>query len=245
MQHCQFSETQFAFCFTFEYIRQFFPFVLLPIFPNTVQEGRAGGGYDVQINGNIYLQFKIPIYYDLVSNFFRKYWDVFGHEYYKIKLETNKEQFRLLKDLQDPTNNVYYATPEFHTSSQLGRLYSTDSIVTNSALFPIENFPGHGSGHHHLIYSPRHSCGRLFSEPTDIKKTKLIHPFELFPDKKTDLTIYEQARQISNILRKGEYKTIEDIWFNDNKRDQFVKDIYTVLLTKYDIHWYPIISSRQ
>jgi len=36
MQACQFSETQFSFCFTFEYIKQFRPFISLPVFPNTV-----------------------------------------------------------------------------------------------------------------------------------------------------------------------------------------------------------------
>ncbi|HEX7415353.1 MAG TPA: hypothetical protein VF411_15015 [Bacteroidia bacterium] len=245
MQHCEFSETQFSFCFTFEYIKQFLPFVPLPIFPNTVEEGRVGGGYDVQINGNIYFQFKIPVYYDLVSNFWRRDWDVFEHEYYKIKLETDEEQFKLLKDLQSPTSEVYYATPEFHTTSDIGNFYSTDSIVPHSALFPIDSFPAYRSGYHHLIYSPNHNWGRLFSEPIKIEKKKSINPFGLFPDGKSDLTIYEQARQIRNILRKGEYKIMDDHSLNDNKPDQFVKNIYTILLTKYNIHWYPVISRQQ
>jgi hypothetical protein len=139
MQYCEFSETQFSFCFSFEYIKQFFPFVPLPIFPNTVDEGRVGGGYDVQINGNIYFQFKIPLYYDLVSNFWRRDWNVFGHEYYKIKLDTDGYQFKLLKDLQAPGNEVYYATPEFHTSRDLSTNYISDKIVSNSGIFSLSD----------------------------------------------------------------------------------------------------------
>ncbi len=245
MQPCEFSETQFSFCFTFEYIKQFFPFVPLPIFPNTVEEGRVGGGYDVKINGNIYFQFKIPTYHDLVSNFFRKHWNVFRHDYYKIKLETDADQFKFLKALQNPLNQVYYATPEFYASAHLENYYLSNSIVTHSALFSIDNFPAHGSGHHHLIYSPSHDWGKLFSKATEIKKIKSINPFELFSGSKSDFTIYHQALHIRNILRKQENKIGSDFPFNDNKPEQFVKAIYTVLLTKYNIHWYPVISWQQ
>jgi len=245
MQPSEFSETQFSFCFTFEYIKQFFPTVPLPIFPNTFDEGQLGGGYDVQINGNIYFQFKIPVYHDLVSNFFRKHWNVFGHDYFKIKLETDEYQFKLLKDLQSPDNEVYYATPEFHTTTDLGTFYSTDNIVPNSALFPIASFPAYMSGHHHLIYSPRQNWGRLFSEPTEIKKLKSINPFELFPDNKGDLTIYQQAVRLSQIIKSQENSLSTKYEFNTNNRVQLVKEVYTALLTIYNIHWYPVISLQQ
>ncbi len=245
MQDCQFSETQFSFCFTFEYIKQFFPFVPLPIFPNTVDEGRAGGGYDVQINGNLYFQFKIPVYYDKVSNFWRRDWDVFGHEYYKIKLETDEEQFRLLKILQSPSNEVYYSTPSFHTSADLSTFYSSDNIVANSSLFSIDSLPPHGSGHHHLVYSPAHNWGRLFSDPVDVKVIKAINPFELFPDNKYELTIYEQALRIVGQLREGQFKLSGNFDFNSNQPAQLVRQVYTTLLTDFDVHWYPVISRQQ
>ena len=245
MQNCEFSETQFSFCFTFDYIKQFLPFVPLPIFPNTVDEGRAGGGYDVKINGNLYFQFKIPVYYDLVSNFWRRDWDVFGHDYYKIKLETDTEQFRLLKVLHSPSNEVYYSTPAFHTSADLSTFYSSDNIVSNSSLFPIDSLPAHGSGHHHLIYSPGHNWGRLFSEPVNVKVVKSINPFELFPENKYELTIYEQALRISNLLSEGQFRLNGNFDFNSNQPAQLVRQVYTTLLTEFDIHWYPIISRQQ
>jgi len=247
MQNCQFSETQFSFCYTFEFVRQFLPFVPLPIFPNTVDEGRIGGGYDVQISGNIYFQFKIPTYHDLVSNFFRLHWNVFSDEYYKIKLDTDGEQFRLLKDLrrQSSLNEVYYATPEFWYTTTLSSYYSGDRILANSALFSLDNLPAYGSGHHHLIYSPQYDWGRLFSEPVDVKKIKSVNPFELFVGTNSEVTIYSQAVRISGLLREREFSMSGNIELNTNNPVQLVKNIYTILLTQYNIHWYPIISWQQ
>lgn len=241
MEPCQFSETQFSFCFTFEYIKQFLPTIPLPIFPNTVQEGQKGGGYDVDIAGSIFFQFKIPAYYDKVSNFFRKYWDVFCKSYYKIKIDTNQMQFRLLKDLKSSTNQVFYATPKFFDMSDLAMHYANDKIVVNSALFPIENFPSPGSDHHNLIYRPDNTFGRLFSDPIDIKIVLARHPLELFSRRERNLTIYEEAQQIRDILLKGNYMIHGDFLFNSDLPTQLVKEVYTVLLTNYDIHWYPVI----
>jgi len=241
MQECEFSETQFTFCFTFEYIKQFFPTIPLPIFLNTVDEGRVGGGYDVQIKGNIYFQFKIPTYYDLVSNFWRRDWDVFGHAYYKIKLETDGYQFKLLKDLQMPGNEVYYATPEFHTKIDLSNYYSTDNIVPNSALFSLNDLPPYLTGHHNLIYSPLHTWGKLFSEPRQIKISKSIDPFKLFPESKGNLTIYKQALLLSEIIRRQEVVLSNNFKFLSDRPTQLVKEIYITLLTDFDVHWYPVI----
>ncbi|WP_133256951.1 hypothetical protein [Hymenobacter edaphi] len=247
MESCEFSETQFSFCYTFEYVRQFLPFVPLPIFPNTVEEGRVGGGYDVEIAGSLYFQFKIPTYHDKVSNFFRKHWDVYGHDYYKIKLNTDGEQFKLLKDLKRLSlgNRVFYATPEFWQIPALSSHYSGDRVLANSALFAIEDLPAHGSGYHHLIYSPRHSLGRLFSDPTDVKKLKNVNPFELLVDSGKPETIYSQARRISIMLRERQFISSEMFELNDNNPVQLVKGVYSILMTHYDIHWFPVISRRQ
>ena len=35
-----------------------------------------------------------------------------------------------------------------------------------------------------------------------------------------------------------------DLNFNDNRKMEFVKQIYYYLLTEYDLHWYPIIKPR-
>lgn len=244
MEKCHFSETQFSFCFTFEYIKQFFPNIPLPIFPNIREEGRIGGGYNVQINGNIYFQFKIPVFYDKVINFNRKHWNVFGHEYYKIKLETDQNQYKFLKDLQGSRNKVYYATPEFHLSCDLNSFYTSDNIVQNSAVFSLNDLPNYNSGYHNLVYSPSHDFGKLFSEPMEIKKVKSINPDELFYEGKNDLTIYDQARKILKIIQNNKDGLTDAYYIDDNKPQQFIKAIHSILLTEYNIHWYPVISRR-
>lgn len=243
---CDFSETQYSFCFTFEYLKQFFPIIPLPIFPNTVMEGRTGGGYDVKIDGNIYFQFKIPEHITRMNVNNSRQWAVFNESFYRIKINTNSRQFELLKDLQDPNNNVYYATPDFHTDADISTNYQFDQIVDSSSLFPIQNFPAFGSGHHQLVYHPSYSWGKLFSEPIEIRKEKIINPYELFQNtQKQKLTIIGQAIQIFEILKSKEYSIQGDIPLNQDEPVGFVKAIHNLLLTNYNIHWYPVISNEQ
>lgn len=239
MTKCEFSETQFSFCFTFEYITQFFPVVPLPIFPNTFWEGRPGGGYDVKINGNIFFQFKIPTFHDSI---YRPYWDVFGHEYYKMKLNTDGNQYQLLKALASPSNEVYYASPEFHTIVNLHRNYSTSSIVSSSGIFNVSTLPPYGSGKHHLIYSPSHTWANVFSEPYRVEKIQSINPTEIFRENlDKELTIFSQALKLRSLLM--EYKDNYELLQDDKNTPNLVRIIHSLLLTKYDIHWYPIIKS--
>jgi len=240
MKRCEFSETQFSFCFTFEFITSFFPLIPLPIFPNIREEGRAGGGYDVQINGNIYFQFKIPNFYDK-SNY-NKYWRVYKHEFYRIKLETNENQYGFLKALQSPLNFVYYVTPQFYTRNDLENYYATNTIGVNSALFSIENLPAHGSGYHNLIYSPRQPLGQLFSEPFPIKKLNLLNPREYFTQQNVSLTIYQQALLTRDLLLRSNYKISGNFELSPNQPARLVKEIYTILLTDFNLHWYPVIN---
>lgn len=239
MQPCEFSETQFSFCFTFEYIKRFLPYIPLPIFPNTVEEGRLGGGYDVAISGNIFFQFKIPQYHDLVSNFFRAHWNVFRHDYYKIKLDTNHKQFRLLKALKSHSSQVFYATPSFHSDVDMESHFRTNQVVANSSLFPIEQFPTPGSGHHHLIYSPRHSSAQLFSEPVSIEKAFAVDPREMSFQSSSNESIYSQALRIISVLAN----VADDVSGLENlaSRTEVVRAVYGVLLTRYNVHWYPVI----
>jgi hypothetical protein len=209
-------------------------------------EGRTGGGYDVKINGNIFFQFKIPEHITRPNSQNARQWPIFNQSFYRIKIDTNSRQFELLKDLQNPSNRVYYATPNFHTETDISTKYQYDQIVNSSSLFPIQNFPPYNSGHHQLIYRPDNRLGTLFSEPTKIKKEENINPFELFKDRKEDtVTIFEQSRDIFKVLKSKGFLIQGDLPFNDNKPADFVKAVHNILLTQYNIHWYPVISRRQ
>ena len=146
-----------------------------------------------------------------------------------------------MKELQSPNNEVYYATPEIYTNTDLGNFYSLGNIVQNSGLFSIDSLPNYMSGNHQLIYSPSHNWGQLFSEPTIIKKINSLNPTELFHNSEKELTIYKQAERLSHILRKQENILSNIFEFNTNNQNQLVKEVYTALLTIYNVHWYPVL----
>ncbi|QQX76450.1 MULTISPECIES: hypothetical protein [Aequorivita] len=208
-------------------------------------EGRENGGYDMGINGNIFFQFKIPNYITRKNAKNIHHWNVFNDEFYRIKINTNSRQFELLKQLSNPLNNVYYATPDFHTDDSLLEYYQCDRIVFNSAIFDLNGFPPPGSGHHNLVYKSGERMAILFSQPIEIKKTQIINPNEMFFERqKQRVSIYEQAREIFKILKENDFLNESSLNINDNFRSEFVKFVHNILLTKFDIHWYPVLSRR-
>jgi|SRR5688572_12075528 len=245
MRNTPFSETQFAFCFMFEYMQRF-PKGTLPLFPNTVLEGRTGGGYDVEIDGNIFIQFKIPEYRFRLTHLNHDFYQVFKGPYYKVKIDTDSTQFGLLKTLQgnDPLNQVFYATPEFHLKNQLQTHYSSGHVVKNSALFPIQNFPSHRSGYHTLIYNAKQDWGKLFSQPIKIKKQGVFDPSELFTNSKEGITLLDQAERIISVLGKSKIEDLNMIRFLVNRPYHLVREVHSYLLTHLNIYWFPVISSR-
>lgn len=224
---CAFSETQFSFCFTFEYIRIFYPSGPIPLFPNTVEEGREGGGYDVEINGNIFLQFKIPKFYDKPCNITLQKRKVFNQAYYQINIDTDKKQFQLLKELCIKNNRVLYVSPEFYKKESLKENYKMKKIVKKSAMFSVYNFPEYKSGFHELIYTDSSKYGKLFSEPFKIyKEREIIGRIQ-------KVSLYEQAVRLSEILKKYDINITKD----DQNKQKIIDSVYITLLSRFNILW--------
>jgi len=244
MLNCEFSETQFSFCYTFELLRREFgslPFRLwpIPLFPNTVVEGRVGGGYDMCV-GSLFLQFKIPKVYEKKSFKMSKEWAVFRQSFFAIEVNTDSKQYQLLKDLKRPANVVFYATPEFYESASLDNNYRHSMIEAHSALFAIEDFPRHSSGHHRLIYTETHDHGVLFSKPQNIQKRRLELLAKFQPD---PMSIREKARVLLSIIEKvdGEERHVQEM----SRRNEtgIVMDVFSILWTQFNIFWLPIIEN--
>jgi hypothetical protein len=228
--NCEFSETQFSFCFTFELVRRYLPRIILPIFPNTVVEGRPGGGYDVQIDGSLFFQFKIPQYFERSTWSRPKGWSHFKKPFLRIDVDTDSEQFRLLHALKLPANNVYYATPEFSDSTSLENFYRLGETCDHSALFAIQNFPMPINGYHHLGYTGDDTFGILFSEPKIIKKSSSEEIFSIFPDQ---MSLARKASILRNVIFESNKILIEE----------GVQSVFSVLLTRFNILWIPIFSN--
>ncbi|MBI2792322.1 MAG: hypothetical protein HYX61_10205 [Gammaproteobacteria bacterium] len=220
---CEFSETQFAFCYVFELINNNPERFVMPWFPNTVQEGREGGGYDVNINGSLFLQFKIPEYLKTKQK-------------YKIKIDTNHKQYVLLKELKRPANLVYYCAPKFHEEYKIRELYNDKMIGENSVLFPIEEFPNDGEYHklkYEYISGENHTYGVLSSDPKKISSVSDVFSGNFKPDR---MSLNQKANFVlNNIVSKIEHipnvKQINDVdW------------LFSLLLLHYNILWIPIKS---
>lgn len=230
---CEFTETQFSFLFTFEILRRYPERLKMPWFPNTIQEGREGGGFDVRIDiennftitGSLFFQFKIPTYLKKDKK-------------YKIVVDTKGRQFHLLKKLRDkgPANLIYYAAPKFHTCERLESFYTNNTVEMNSALFYISDFPT-DSAYHQLKYEyydidNKQSYGILHSDPLYIEISKDIFSNNYTP---FQMSLSEKARYILSLIQE-----IDSSIRYDNTA-HIINYVFSILLVRYNILWVPII----
>src|SRR5262249_10714370 len=119
------SEFSYGFALTHELVGRIGPLRAAPIFPSLLEEGKAGGGYDVNLNAPgfpLYLQFKRA---DCMTRSSAREIAQFGLPlnlpYYRMKVTERKRsaQHELLLELDDGNNQVFYASPCFHTVPEL------------------------------------------------------------------------------------------------------------------------------
>lgn len=109
MQKCRFSETQYSFCFVFEYLQTRTPHFLsqylkpIPFFTDTVNEGKYYG-FDVCV-GNYFLQFKKSNLFD-IGDPHPKFFNAYNSNYYKLKINTDAKQFKKLESLRPPAQSL-------------------------------------------------------------------------------------------------------------------------------------------
>lgn len=245
---CEFSETQFAFCYTFEILKTYSKQLLAPWFPTTVQEGRVGGWdmaakfqnsfpKNVQLtSGSLFLQFKRPVF--LKSN-----------KLYQIEIKG--KQLELLKQLNLASNLIYYCAPLFHEKDKILEYYTSGEIEKNSVLFSITAF-GAVSGDHKLQYvlgkneldkynleemnlrgEATGRYGLLFSEPKLIQVVPNIFPDHRFPKAKLLST---RSDELFEIIKKF-HKNIRDV-----PADKSITDlVFSILLIHHNILWIPLL----
>jgi hypothetical protein len=245
MPRCQFSETQFSFCYTFEFIEFYCPWSVLPYFPNTYIEGQPGHGFDVKIDGHLYFQYKIPKYITQRRPGNERQWDSFKSEFYRCKINTDDDQYLLLKRLKQPDNEVFYITPEFHESNIMSNFYHTRQIVNHSTVFSIDNLPPYLSGLHFMCYSPSTQFGKMFSEPTEVERINIIERLATINSRETSaLNQIEEARRVQKvILAMNNIPEIPNLRQTEDEYE-LVKSVRGILLSYFNILWTPIISRQ-
>jgi hypothetical protein len=90
-----------------------------------------------------------------------------------------------------------------------------------------------------LVYSPIENSAILFSNPISIKKVDQSLLNEFFPQKKSKLTIMQQALKIRKILVEIDNNDFL-VKLNDNQQSKFIEGIHSYLSVMYNIYWFPI-----
>ena len=237
MPKCEFSETQYSFGYTFEFITNYIPWTdIFPFFPSTGMEGKTGFGYDALINHNLFFQFKIPFYATKKHQKTKDQWNAHKNPYYRIVINTDGNQFKQLKDLKTPNNEVFYCSPEFNTQIEFQNSFFLKELVENSVLFSIDDLPNYKSGRHNMTFKPKDYSGILFSVPTEVKKHNIKSILE-----KTKVGELSLRKELTRIIKLFEIK----ISVLSSEEDNFYQTFNYVRLelhSKFNIIWLPILE---
>jgi hypothetical protein len=131
----EFTEFSYGFAVTHELILQNSGNVVAaPEFPSLIREGQAGGGYDVRLNFGtfVFLQFKLS---EFMYGRRARYRSLMGLPYYKfwIAPRWQSQQHRMLVDLGNAGQQVYYAAPIFHLQTDFNTEFQGNTVVNRSA----------------------------------------------------------------------------------------------------------------
>jgi hypothetical protein len=131
----EFTEFSYGFAITHELILQNSGNVVAaPEFPSLIREGQAGGGYDVRLNFGtfLFLQFKLS---EFMYGRRARYRSLIGLPYYKfwITPRWQSQQHRMLVDLGNAGQQVYYAAPIFHLQTDFNTEFQGNTVVDRSA----------------------------------------------------------------------------------------------------------------
>lgn len=240
MANCEFSETQFAFCYVNEMLNRY-PHILMPIFPTLRQERKLGWDVriddDTEIDGSLFIQFKRPKFLSRTK---------------KYKITITKHQFDILYILKKdkPANNVFYVAPIFHTLDEMKDHHINNEIEKNTAHFPLENFPSSLTKNHHgLTYEydsmsdintipltsggsiPTDTYGIINSEPISIENKHCIDFDSIKPDR---MKLIKKSQYLLNNVIPGNVVDAFD------KIESPVEQLFSILLVRYNILWIPI-----
>ena len=198
-----FSEFSYGYALTQELATgKLGPIKGFPIFPSLRQEGRKGGGFDLemeyQYGAPLFLQFKLS-HYLYRTNALE--WNIFGEPYYRIYLRPlrHSDQHNLLMVLESNNKDVYYVAPEFHTPDELSEAYMNKQVFDRSVFFSpldIGNLPD--DEYHYVVFVADSLIAYFYSE---IEK---------------EITIYRGQQFVENIITRmdKERRKIDENFFD-------------------------------
>lgn len=147
-----------------------------PIFPSLIEEGKAGGGYDVKLDRPgvpLFLQFKRS--HCMVRQSAREYKAVVAMggalnvPYYRFPITEalTSDQHEMLLALDDGTNLVFYAAPRFHQINEINQAWSRTDVARRSLFVAPSTIGPLDDAQHHIAFDSANTW--LCSEPRAIE----------------------------------------------------------------------------
>jgi hypothetical protein len=179
------SEFSYGFAITHDVIRLAEqPLKIAPVFPSLIEEGRAGGGYDMNLDMPgfpLFLQFKRSEC--MKGNFTREIRDGLrlSRPYYRFRITDAgiSDQHDMLLRLDRGANEVFYIAPKFHEVAELNRAFASNLVAERSFCIRPRDIGTLDASPHHVSFDDRRSF--VCSEPREVKGLagrELIRAFE-------------------------------------------------------------------
>lgn len=196
-----------------------------PVFPSLIEEGRAGGGYDVKLDMPgvpLYLQFKRAHYMTRrTAKELRKDKNKLNlpfHRFY-VTESRSSNQHTLLLELDNGTNEVFYAAPRFNTITEINAAWQANAVASRSIFVRPRDIGVLDDKLHHVAYDANRTF--LCSQPKPIAavsaaqldkilKAKLEHEDRALKDMLPELSSNADEalkRALSRISQKKRTRT--------------------------------------
>jgi hypothetical protein len=179
-----------------------------PIFPSLLEEGKAGGGYDVKLDAPglpLYLQFKRS---ECMQRKSARELANFGCAlqlpYYRFSITDNhySAQHELLRELDVGANRVFYVAPRFHTQNQFNDAWKEVEIVRRSAFIRPRDIGQLNAGPHTVSFDlVARSIAWVCSDPVEIRA---------FEGDRLDAMLVRQLDRDPRPLKEGPLKKALD-----------------------------------
>lgn len=147
-----------------------------PVFPSLIEEGKAGGGYDVKLDRPgvpLFLQFKRS--HCMVRRTAKEHQAVaavggtLNVPYYRFPITeaATSDQHELLLALDDGSNLVFYAAPRFHRRNEINQAWSRADVARRSLFVAPWTIGPLDDAQHHIAFDGVNTW--LCSEPRTLK----------------------------------------------------------------------------
>lgn len=213
-----FSEFTYGFALTNEIVG-WTAFSCAPIFPNLVEEGKKGGGYDVKLQRPgfaLYLQFKRA---DYMTRSSAREISKFGADLktpfhrFNIIDGAKSNQHELLLALDETADLVFYAAPRFYSKVEIDAAWKENTTASRSIFVAPSNIGQLDDGPHTVAYDP--STAWVCSEPKPLKVFDSLALMEALQSrlKSDDRPLSEKIPEINanmdNAIRLAELRAEE------------------------------------